>query len=224
MPKGKTSTKECPVCKKQVSLFAFNRHIKMHTKKEYVAPTEFISGNCQYCNKEYFNKIGLGNHETRCPKNPNRRIQKLTEHGRQRTIAANKRRVYTDEYREKISAIMKQAVEKAPESYTSANRGRTKQIIYKGIKFQGQWELDFYKWAESEGLDIVRSTKGFKYNWNGERTYYPDFYIASKNLYVEVKGYETDRDRSKWLQFPEKLCIIKESQIKQIRNNTFAGL
>jgi len=51
-----------------------------------------------------------------------------------------------------------------------------------------------------------------------------DFYIESKNVYVEVKGYETDRDRSKWLQFPEKLCIIKEKEIKQIREGCFVGL
>ena len=70
----------------------------------------------------------------------------------------------------------------------------------------------------------TRPTKGFKYEWNGARTYYPDFYIESKNLYVEVNGYETDRDRSKWLQFPEKLCIIKEKEIKQIREGCFVGL
>jgi hypothetical protein len=46
----------------------------------------------------------------------------------------------------------------------------------------------------------------------------------NKNLYVEVKGYETDRDRAKWRDFPKKLCIIKEAEIKQIRQGSFMGL
>lgn len=66
--------------------------------------------------------------------------------------------------------------------------------------------------------------QGFTYTWNGERTYFPDFYIESLDLYVEVKGYETDRDRAKWLHFPKKLCIIKAAEIKKIRQGSFATL
>jgi len=136
----------------------------------------------------------------------------------------NNKRWSDPENRIKHSLIMKKAVENNPEAYTSANRGRTKQIIIDGIKFQGKWEVDFYNWAKENNLNPIRPTKGFKYEWNGERTYYPDFYIESKNLYVEVKGYETERDRSKWLQFPEKLCIIKETEIKKIKQGCFEGL
>jgi hypothetical protein len=124
----------------------------------------------------------------------------------------------------KQSETMKRAVENNPESYTSANRGRTKQIEIDGIKLQGQWEVDFYLWAKTAGLNPQRPTEGFKYIWNGERTYYPDFYIESLDLYVEVKGYETDRDRAKWLHFPKKLCIIKEKEIKEIKKGCFVGL
>jgi hypothetical protein len=62
------------------------------------------------------------------------------------------------------------------------------------------------------------------YEWNGTRRYFPDFYIESIDLYIEVKGYETDRDRAKWLQFPEKLCIIKAAEIKKIKQGCFVGL
>ena len=131
---------------------------------------------------------------------------------------------HSEESKKKTSASMKLAVIRNPDAYTSSNRGRAKQIIYDGIKFIGQWEVDFYQWAKNNGLSPKRPAAGFKYMWNGERTYYPDFYIESLNLYVEVKGYETDRDRQKWLQFPEQLRIIKEAEIKQIRNGTFLGL
>jgi len=36
-----------------------------------------------------------------------------------------------------------------------------------------------------------------------------------------VKGYETDRDRAKWAQFPELLFVVKAQAIKNIRNNIF---
>jgi hypothetical protein len=119
---------------------------------------------------------------------------------------------------------MRRAVVEYPEAYNSGNRGRTRQIIIDNIKLQGQWEVDFYLWAKENGLNPQRPTEGFKYEWNGIRTYYPDFYIPGMDLYIEVKGYETDRDRAKWLQFPKKLRIIKENEILQIRKNCFRGL
>lgn len=202
---------------------------------------------CQYCNRIAESIRSNQQHEIRCKKNPSG-VQVKPSYGmlgkkgaNQYTYGAemtaetkkkisktstdwNNKRWSNPENRIKHSLIMKKAVENNPEAYTSANRGRTKQIIIDGIKLQGKWEVDFYNWAKENNLNPIRPTKGFKYEWNGERTYYPDFYIESKNLYVEVKGYETERDRSKWLQFPEKLCIIKETEIKKIRQGCFEGL
>ena len=200
---------------------------------------------CIYCNKITKSIRSKQQHEIRCHLNPNRIIvipsygmlgkkgsnqyikgtaKPISLETRVKLSEASKKQVWSEERRKKHSAVMKKAVEVNPESYTSSNRGRTKQIEFDGIKFQGNWELEFYKWAKEQGLQPKRATIGFKYEWNGTRTYYPDFYIESKNLYVEVKGYETDRDRAKWLQFTEKLCIIKEVEIKQIRNKSFKGL
>ena len=183
---------------------------------------------CPHCSKEFTSKIGYSNHVRRCPKNPDRIHEGLTDAGRERirqsTIAQNKKQWDNPEFRTKHQDSMKRAVQNNPESYSSSNRGRTKQIIVDGIKLQGQWEVDFYLWAKEAGLNPQKPSKAFKYMWNGNRWYHPDFYIESKDLYVEVKGYETDRDRSKWSQFPEKLCIIKEKEIKQIREGCFVGL
>lgn len=184
--------------------------------------------HCQHCSKEYTSKIGFSNHIRRCPKNPDRVHEGLTPDGRERirqaTIDYNKSKWADPEIRKKHQQSMRQAVLNNPESYSSSNRGRTKQIIVDGIKLQGQWEVDFYQWAKAQGLNPQRPTEAFKYQWNGERWYHPDFYIESLDLYVEVKGYETERDRAKWSQFPKKLCIIKSREIKQIRNNSFSGL
>lgn len=137
------------------------------------------------------------------------------------TTLQNLKRWADPENKIKHSQAMKRAVENNPEAYSSSNRGRTKQIIVDGIKLQGQWEVDFYKWAKVQGLDPKRPESSFKYIWNGERSYYPDFYLEQLDLHVEVKGFETDRDQAKWLQFPKKLCIVKENAIKEIRKNEF---
>lgn len=128
----------------------------------------------------------------------------------------NRLRKWTIEDRKKHSDTMKQVVAKNPESYTSANRGRTKQIIYNEIKFQGRWELKFYKWCEHNNIKCERNFTGFSYFWNGDRLYYPDFYLTDLDYYVEVKGYQTERDIAKWNQFPKKLLIIEKKSITEI--------
>jgi hypothetical protein len=182
---------------------------------------------CRYCQKIYETKSALSNHIRRCPANPDRIIEVMTEDGKNRIRENNK--IISKRWDDPINRLnhsiaMKKAVKENPESYSSSNRGRTKQVIVDGIKLQGQWEVDFYLWAKESGLNPQRPTTAFKYVWNGERWYHPDFYIPSKDLYIEVKGYETDRDRAKWNQFPHKLSVIKEREIKQIRNKSFKGL
>jgi hypothetical protein len=225
MPRGKTITARCSICNKDISLFAYNRHVKSHTSiKSLLKKDPFIKGSCIYCEKVYNNRSGLSNHIRRCPKNPERVIEKMTPEGILKRNLSCKNRKWSEEQRLKQSLAMKKAVEKYPNSYTSANRGRTKQIIVNGIKLQGKWELEFYTWAQSQNFIVEKPSEGFKYQWQGERTYFPDFYIKSLDLYIEVKGYETERDRAKWLHFPNKLRIIRSEDIKKIREGTFKGL
>ena len=131
----------------------------------------------------------------------------------------NSKRIWTEERRKYHSIVMKEAVEKYPESYTSSNRGRTKQIEYDGIKFQGTWELEFYKYCKNNEINIVRSNEYFLYEWNGIRKYFPDFYLKDFDTYVEIKGYETERDKAKWSSFPRKLLIVKKEDIQKIKKN-----
>lgn len=124
---------------------------------------------------------------------------------------------HSEEHKKKMSSIMKQAVEEHPESYTSSNRGRTKQIEKYGLKFQGNWELLYYEWCIANSINVVRCPERFLYEWNGERSYNPDFYLPDSNTYVEVKGYETDRDRAKWKYFPHQLTVIRKKEIEEIK-------
>lgn len=183
---------------------------------------------CEHCGKEYTNKSGFSNHVIRCPKNPNKLREHLTDTGRERLrqsrINQNQIQWADPVFRKQHQEAVVKAVLANPESYSSSNRGRTKQIIIDGVKLQGQWEVDFYLWAKEAGLNPIRPTEAFRYTFEGERWYHPDFYISSLDLYVEVKGYETDKDRAKWSQFPKKLRIIKALEIKQIRQGCFVQL
>jgi len=154
--------------------------------------------------------------------NPNHLISESTREKLSASMTEiNKYRWKDPNILDKLKKSMRLAVENNPESYTSSNRGRTKQVIYNGIKFQGSWELKFYQWCLDNHINCERNNTGFNYQWNGERTYFPDFYLPDYNIYVEVKGYKTERDEAKWLQFPNKLIIVEKRDIISISKNNY---
>ena len=128
---------------------------------------------------------------------------------------------WTEERKELQSKIMRNITKSNPLSYRGRNRGRVRQYIVDGIKLTGSWEVEFYMWAKEKNLDPQQCDQGFEYNFNGERTYYPDFWLPNLNIYIEVKGYETEKDRAKWSQFTEKLIIIKKREIDEIKKGIF---
>ncbi len=200
---------------------------------------------CVHCKKEVKNQNSQRQHEIRCKSNPNAIIVKssygmlgkigkrgINHHGygitrsketKAKISEASKKQIWSEERRRKHSESMKLAVTSYPNSYTSSNRGRTKQIEKHGIKFQGKWELEFYEWCLGNSILITRCDEWFSYEFDGIRKYNPDFYLPNLDLYVEVKGYQTSKDDAKWNQFPKKLCIIKLDEIKKIRHNSFSG-
>lgn len=197
---------------------------------------------CNFCHKECKSNNSKSQHELYCNFNPNKKqkvpsygmlgkkgsnqfikgtAKPMTEEGREIIRKVNQSRPWAVKDRLKHSESMKRAVDNNPESYLSSNRGRVKQIIFDGIKFHGNWELDFYKWCVKKNIQCTRNSQGFEYEWNGIRTYYPDFYLPEKGVYVEVKGYKTERDSAKWKCFPEKLLIVQKQDIIDIRNNVY---
>ncbi len=102
--------------------------------------------------------------------------------------------------------------------------GRCKKIDYTSpiagvIKVDGTWELGVAQYLDKIGVKWKRNKKRFAYKYEGkERFYTPDFYIEDIDIYLEVKGFETEKDRSKWNQFPHKLLVWKKEEIKAIKN------
>lgn len=206
-----------------------------------------IGSNCKFCGMENHNKNSLVQHQLRCLSNPdklkytpsyamlgkkgtNQYIKAkmlglpkpvISNETRNKLKEASKNKVWTNDMRSNLSIAMKKAVINNPESYSAGNQGRAKVYEIDGVKLKGKWEVKFYLWCKHNDILVDRPSQGFEYEWNGSRLYFPDFYLPTYDLYVEVKGYETDRDRAKWKYFPHKLGIVRNNEIKQIDNNSF---
>ena len=130
---------------------------------------------------------------------------------------------WTTEQKQNQSKIMLKVAKENPDSYSAGNQGRAKTYIIDGIKLKGTWEVKFYTWCKNNNIDIQRPTEGFSYIYeNKTRTYYPDFFLPDFNKFIEVKGYETERDKCKWSYFPHELSIIRQKEITQINKNQFS--
>ena len=117
---------------------------------------------------------------------------------------------------------MRNAVINHLESYSTSNRGRVKQIKKYGLTFDGSWEVTFYEWCLKYNIVVEDNLKFFPYVHNGkEHLYNPDFYLPEHNIYVEVKGYTTGVDISKWKCFTEKLYVLKAAEIDAINKDEF---
>ena len=52
--------------------------------------------------------------------------------------------------------------------------------------------------------------------------FFPDFFIPDINTCVEVKGYETERDRAKWANFSHALIVVRRADIEKIKRKEFS--
>ncbi len=146
----------------------------------------------------------------------------ISDETRKKISESNKNQIWSKERRLKHSDAMKRAVINNPDSYSSSNVcGRVKIIEYNGIKLHGKWEAVVAEWFDRNNVIWSRDIKPFNYFWNGGwHLYFPDFYIPSLDLFIEVKGYETDRDVAKWSCI-NNLVVLKYKQIREIRENKF---
>lgn len=76
------------------------------------------------------------------------------------------------------------------EIYTKTQKTQLKIMVYKGIPYQGTYELDFLKNCDSLNiLDKIKKIKSIKYKLDGKNKYYhPDFFIEDLNLIIEIKS------------------------------------
>lgn len=128
-----------------------------------------------------------------------------------------KGKVWSQERRESFSERMREIVKENPDSYSSHNVcGRSKRFLVDGVLFHSSWEVVFADYLNKRSLAWTREIEAIPYIWKGKQhLYFPDFYIPEIDMYVEVKGYETERDHAKWSCI-DNLIIIRESEINKI--------
>ena len=203
---------------------------------------------CKFCNRECKNSNSHRNHERLCKKNPTRQkspfeskeIQDSRKKSNQFIKGTNKPRSKDSIDKQKIKSDLYWSAEKRsdwslrmkiqaqknienhPGSYSYKNFcGRAKKSLYKDEWMHSSWELIVAMWLDKQGIKWTKRVRYFNYEWNGSsRKYFPDFYLEDLDLYLEVKGYETDRDKQKWKNF-NNLIILKDKQIKAIREDIF---
>jgi hypothetical protein len=137
--------------------------------------------------------------------------------------SASSKRIWTDEMKKNHSESMKKAVISHPSSYSINNvSGRVKNIEYNGFILKGKWELEFAKWLDQNKIEWTNKIlKPFSYIWeNNNHLYFPDFYLIDYNLYVEIKGYERERDLQKWKSV-ENLIVLKKNDIDDIKKGSY---
>ena len=135
---------------------------------------------------------------------------------------SNKKRgsKHTEKTKNVISEKMKVFAMQHPENF-SYQRHIVKRKLYNGILFDSSWEVEVAKYLDSQNIKWERPTKGFLYEWNNSlHTYYPDFYLLEYDRYIEVKGFQREKDLYKWKSV-DKLIIIKAEEINKIRNNEY---
>lgn len=139
---------------------------------------------------------------------------------------------WTEEKRKEHSLRMKEIVLKNSSSYTKNSvSGRVKLYEVNSssglTKVKGTWELKVATWLNNNNVKWTNEIKKpFEYFWNDRiHFYYPDFFLVDYNLFIEVKGYETERDRLKWLSC-ENLIILKKEEISDLDRflKTYCGI
>ena len=168
-------------------------------------------------NPNFGGKLNCGNQFT---KYPGKKVSKET---RKKLSLLNTGKKWTNERKENHSKVMKKVILENPESYCHGNKnGRTKIYEYNGFKLRGTWELEVAKYLDEKNiLWTNKINKPFSYLWKSkEHLYFPDFYLPEYDRFLEVKGYQVERDKAKW-NVVENLIIIKEKEIKHIRESKY---
>jgi hypothetical protein len=137
------------------------------------------------------------------------------------TIPSMLGKKFTPEQRKKLSNIIKKKVDNGTWHY-SFSKVRTHKFVSKyvgEVSLMGSWEWKFAKYLDDNNIEWKRPKDKFYYEYeklnSGFGYYIPDFYLVKENRYVEIKGYETDKDRAKWKWFPHPLEIIKGKDLTE---------
>ncbi len=130
----------------------------------------------------------------------------------------------TKEHKEKISETI---LNKSRNGNWHSSFKKTRRIKFNSkfageVVLLGSWELAYANYLETNNIPWRRPTECFKYNFNklkkGYGFYTPDFFLINDKIWIEIKGYQTDKDTAKWkdFPFPNQLKILREKDLKAL--------
>ena len=211
----------------------YNKLPKEQKKKNIESRNDLF---CQYCGKQCKNIYSLKAHERLCKLNPNRQIIKsnfigYNEKRKKGEITSWNKGLTkeTDERVLKMATSLKEGyacgrIIKSPLTEEGRKRiqisavncggykercGRGKNGWYKGIWCDSSWELAFVIYHLEHNLFIERCHDVRTYEYDGKvYKYYPDF-ITDEGI-CEIKGYYSEKSKSKHIQHPDIKMIFSE--------------
>lgn len=213
----------CEICECSfASKASLRRHVRRKHDVAYLEKIREQHATCPHCGKRFENSRSLGGHMVMCSENPD------VEQTRAWISEAHRGKTHPEAVKGKIQESMKRAVQEHPASYTADNVcGRVERLEVETLDgtlttLHGEWEREVAQFLNRNQIHWTNDIPGFPYSWKSStHQYFPDFYLPDQDLYIEVKGYERERDRAKWSAFPETLLLIRRGEIRQIRDGTY---
>ena len=185
----------------------------------------FCSRTCaNRFNREYSSKALKRYNDSLSPDEKKAQQERMTEGKKRSELFAESRRVISrkSENREKARATLKLVLSNpviaekrsrnAVLGVSKSNQSRFARTrnwygtptVYNGVRFRSKLESGFAAWCDSVGWKWQYEPRVISYidDLGKTRSYLPDFYIESEDLYVEVKGMDYD---------PEYYRVIERS-------------
>ena len=211
----------CKKCGKQFDKkSSLGGHGRTHGKRK-LKQAKPRSRICRFCGKKFDKDGQVGGHQVWCTKNPKRKTSA------KKLAKSQTGKKHTQKTKTKLQGIANKKVKNGT-WHSSFSRCRTYK--YKGESLYGTWELRYAKYLDEKGIKWRRPAERFAYRFEDRTRYYiPDFYLSETSTYIEIKGYETEKDRAKWRDFPSdlkhqvlkgcdlvKMGILQENEVKKI--------
>ena len=108
----------------------------------------------------------------------------------------------------------------APGGYRKGS-GRGKSGWYSSpiageVFLDSSWERKYAEYLDENKINWKRNTTRFPYIINNKESYYiPDFYIVDEDTYIEIKGFKTKLDETKWTSL-DNLKVLYGKDLKAL--------
>lgn len=176
---------------------------------------------CKFCNKECKSASSVSSHQPVCRSNSNRKNPADWATGNRKGLPSwnaglhgDKRLMHTAQSKELMSAkrnersaewnanngkaISVAITKKVADGQWHTSLAKRMHIDYNGVDLHGSWEVAYAKFLDNNNIKWQRNKDSFAYTFQGkERRYTPDFYLIDDDVYIEIKGYKTEKDDAK---------------------------